>query len=100
MKEVQDLGDVGDQLWGSELLPPKGGFLWVDTNGTDGTMETEGWGVTMFHAVHCLQMIREVFKSTMSPEHSSSHEMHGHHHADHDPKHATHCISYLYQVRK
>lgn len=100
MKEVEDLGKAGDWIWKSQLLPPKGGFLWVETNGTDDIVEIEGWGITMFHALHCLQMIREVFKSTMSPEHASNHGMPGHHHADNDPKHATHCISYLYQVRK
>jgi hypothetical protein len=100
LKEVEDFVEAGDRIWKSQLLPPKGGFLWVKTNGTDDIVETEGWGITMFHALHCLQMIRELFKSTMSPEHASNHAIPGHDHADHDLKHATHCLSYLYQVRK
>lgn len=100
MREMEDFGEAGDQIWHSQLLPPKGGFLWVETNSTEDIVGAEGWGVTMFHALHCLQMIREVFKSTMSPEHAFDHAMPGHPPAHHDPKHATHCLAYLYQVSK
>lgn len=102
---LEDLGPAGDVLWDS-LLPQQGGMLWVATNSTENSSEREGWGISMFHAVHCLQMMREVFKSVV-PENHPSHSAHSHprrlprsgpHEHDMDPRHAVHCFSYLYQV--
>lgn len=107
LSEMQDLGPAGDEIWSSALLPTEGGFLWVQTNSTEEEHAKEGWGITMFHALHCLQMMREVFKMAVLPEHggvgthhpSDNSKSSGKHHHDVDPKHVTHCFSYLYQVR-
>ncbi|KAJ0120575.1 hypothetical protein J7T55_015304 [Diaporthe amygdali] len=74
----------------------------------DGAVDMEGWGITMFHAIHCLQMIREIFKTAALHEQKDAfverrredHSDHGdsHHHGGSDTKHATHCLSYLYQM--
>lgn len=120
MHDLQDLGPRGDDIWNHQILPPGGGLLWARVpNGSRlsvGDDDTEGWGITMFHALHCLQMIREVFKVAErregecaggelrrlergdGAEHAHAGHAHGHHHHD-DTRHATHCLSYLYQVR-
>lgn len=116
MQDLQDLGPRGDDIWDNQILPPRGGLLWARVNDSglsDADDNTEGWGITMFHALHCLQMIREVFKVAERREgecareelrrgdddgaHAHAHA-HGHQHQD-NTKHATHCLSYLYQVR-
>ncbi|KAF6823963.1 tyrosinase [Colletotrichum plurivorum] len=101
LRKLEDLGPAGDEIWNSEVLPREGGFLWVQANSTE---NREGWGITMFHALHCLQMVREVFKMAVVPsDHDESHHSQLSHrrsasHSHHvDPKHATHCFSYLYQ---
>lgn len=106
LRQLEDLGPVGDQIWNSAVLPREGGFLWVQANSTDGQDDREGWGITMFHALHCLQMVREVFKMAVvpsdpneSPQPQLSRRRSASHSHHVDPKHATHCFSYLYQVR-
>lgn len=106
LSELEDLGPAGDDIWSSALLPKEGGFLWVRTNSTDQGHAIEGWGITMFHALHCLQMMREVFKMAVLPDHGGSSLHHsddsktsGKHEHSMDPKHVTHCFSYLFQVR-
>ncbi|KAF6829900.1 hypothetical protein CMUS01_07962 [Colletotrichum musicola] len=102
LRKLEDLGPAGDEIWNSDVLPREGGFLWVQANNTE---NREGWGITMFHALHCLQMVREVFKIAAVPsDHDESHysQLSGRRSVSHshhvDPKHATHCFSYLYQV--
>lgn len=111
LRDLQDLGPKGDEIWNSHVLPPNGGMIWAKTNNShqeDGAVDMEGWGITMFHAIHCLQMIREIFKTAALHEQKDAfagrrredHSDHGdsHHHGGSDTKHATHCLSYLYQV--
>ncbi|KAB5518247.1 hypothetical protein GE09DRAFT_929729, partial [Coniochaeta sp. 2T2.1] len=51
--DLEDLSHNGDQTW-SELTTPLGGMLWVKHNDT----YSYPWGISMFHGLHCLQMIR------------------------------------------
>lgn len=110
LRELQDLGPKGDRIWNTRVLPPGGGMFWVkvqDANPTTSTEEVEGWGITMFHALHCLQMIRDVFKAleyqeeicaSVGPQPRDNAPENNQRHHNHDVQHATHCISYLYQV--
>ncbi len=51
----------------------------------------------MFHAMHCLDMIREDgVGGGKGGDHS--HEGHDHHHDDHQAEHVEHCFSYIAQV--
>lgn len=71
-----------------------GGFLQVAHNSTF----APGWGVSMLHGLHCLQMIRSsLFPEEYSEnEHSPDSSHHQHAALNHD--HITHCIGYLAQV--
>lgn len=86
--------DHSDQK--SATKKPKWGGLWVRRNET----YKQGWGISMFHALHCLEMIRDHF------EDKASHQMsdisgrsadNGEH--DHEKEtHVQHCFAYIAQV--
>lgn len=79
----------GSQAWANKLLTPKGGFLWIKYNDTlDVT-----WAITMFHGLHCLEVIRSRLLDTSSgqklfPSKNSN-----------TSDHAVHCLDYIAQVR-
>jgi len=88
-----------DHLW-NELLPPNGGMTKVVR--PDDTEET--YGVSMFHQLHCLQMIRNAFQDLQNLE--IKNENQHRHNNDQDQYeshphelHWTHCLDYLRQVR-
>lgn len=96
---------AGDEAWSSKLETRQGGFLWVRYNET----LKEGWGVSMFHALHCLKMIRVELQHNwlvMDLEQSSSHSRHEVHKAatSHEGRtgdipHMKHCLAYIAEVR-
>ncbi|KAK0510480.1 hypothetical protein JMJ35_006912 [Cladonia borealis] len=100
-----DLSPAGDAAWAKAALTPGGGFLRVRSNETT----VHGWGISMFHALHCLQTIRTIVReSTMMQEESGggkheksmAHDHDGGHGSGHDmmdPEHVAHCIGYIAQ---
>lgn len=88
---ASDIASDDDIDWQSLLLPPNGGFLKVEeANG-----ETKGYGVSMFHQLHCLTMMRTMLLGqAMSMEHETQGEE-----WKKDPRHWVHCLEYLTQVR-
>ena len=99
-----NVSPAGDKAWADAALTPRGGFIWLRHKQTI----THGRGISMFHALHCLQTIRTVVReSPMMQEESgdATHEKgmaHGHddgHDAGHnmmlDPGHLAHCIGYI-----
>ena len=79
------------------MRKPKWGGLWVQRNET----YKQGWGISMFHALHCLEMMRDGLEDKSSLR---THEMLGesagnaepdHHRGDH----VRHCFAYIAQVR-
>lgn len=122
-EEFFDLSPAGDKNW-SEILPPDGGFV-VQKIGDRRRMA----GVTMFHQLHCLQMIRHAIQDLRKEnqnirrhldhddegfqvedgEHVPSDAHAAHDEADmgrpgaqggHDSMHWVHCLDYLMQVRR
>ena len=77
--------------WESVLLTPNGGFLMVE----EATGETKGYGVSMFHQLHCLTMMRTML---LGQAMSMAHESYGEAWRR-DPRHWVHCLEYLTQVR-
>jgi Domain of unknown function (DUF3328). len=76
-----------DPSW-SQLLTHGGGFLHVQES--DG--EVHGYGVSMFHQLHCLMMIRDMLLGKpMSHAHEASDW-------SNDSMHWLHCLDYLAQV--
>ncbi|KAL8870429.1 MAG: hypothetical protein Q9174_003526 [Haloplaca sp. 1 TL-2023] len=56
----ENLAPSADAEWERALLTSKGGFLWVQYNGTT----ERPYGVSMFHGLHCLKMLREVIQKS------------------------------------
>lgn len=102
---LEDLSPSADAAWEKTLLTRKGGFLWVEYNQT----VNEAWGISMFHALHCLKMLRiasrssPMVKSLVGVRSEASDHIEQRRatidHPDMDPAHIGHCIGYIAQVR-
>lgn len=91
-KLLEDLTPANNKAWQNTLLTPKGGFMWVQESET----EKVAWGISMFHSLHCLQMIRSAIQQSPVGE-----ALIGHNQTEHmvlDPDHIGHCIRYIAQV--
>jgi hypothetical protein len=93
--ELEDMTEVGDAIWSTISSTKQGGFLWVRYNETYKT----GHGVSMFHALHCLSMIRDAVKG---PKSGAGAHSHGSKRGIHEGKseeemHLGHCLSYVAQ---
>lgn len=93
--ELEDMTEVGDAVWSTISSTKQGGFLWVRYNETYKT----GHGVSMFHALHCLSIIRDVVKVSKSGPVAHSHGFKRDIHAgkSEDEIHMGHCLSYIAQ---
>lgn len=85
MPVLDELPTAGDLPWANKFSSQKGGFLHVRRNES----LVEKWGVTVFHSLHCLQMLQDV---AFMPEASYMPAM--------DKQHVLHCLGYLAQVRE
>lgn len=73
-----------------ELAPAN--VLWVNETST-ADAKPEAWGISMFHALHCVKMWKESLNpATMMNSHVHSESEYA--------EHAGHCINYLIQVRR
>lgn len=103
IRTLEDFSPSADEAWHQAALTPKGGFLWVEYNETTNA----AYGISMFHALHCLQMLRMVVRESpkmkalwSKPGHRGEGEMEmgeGDHERM-DPVHMGHCIGYIAQV--
>lgn len=99
--ERYDLTMAGDPHW-EAILPSNGGFITVG-DGANGS--TTIMGISMFHQLHCLQIIRKAFqgyvdmgdKVDLRDEGHGMQDAHAHHHGG--QRHWVHCLDYLAQVR-
>ena len=91
-----------DEAWERTALTPKGGFLWVEFNETNNA----AWGISMFHALHCLKLLRnvirssEMMKNVVGPEtgHDGISSGGKPQHLRMNPTHVGHCVGYIAQV--
>ncbi|KAI1370369.1 hypothetical protein F4677DRAFT_465506 [Hypoxylon crocopeplum] len=80
--------------WWDSLLPPNGGFLIVEEK----DHEIGKYGVSMFHQLHCLSMIRSmVLGGEMHMDHIQD-ESHGVKESAKDRDHYLHCFDYIVQA--
>ena len=105
--DLEDLSGAGDHVWSTKLLTPHGGFLRVQYNDTF----EQNWGISMFHGLHCLQLIRSnlvqanarLSDQAMAATHAS-HDHHGAHEqgggigTTGTNDHLGHCFAYIAQV--
>ena len=81
--------------WESLLLPPNGGMLKVRTRNNTIT----DYGISMFHQLHCLTVLRGLIFPETSQHHGLSTSP-SHSGDDHeDAVHWAHCFDYIAQVR-
>jgi hypothetical protein len=85
---------AGDTLW-QAIIPDNGGLL-VQRDGDGRPVEVKG--VSMFHQLHCLQIIREGLRASIvgQSELVAHTGAHGGHTAD--ARHIPHCLDYLMQA--
>lgn len=85
-----ETGNTSTADWESLLLTPNGGFLMV----SEAAGVVKGYGVSMFHQLHCLTMIRGMLMGeTMGSEHEAQGEA-----WRKNPMHFLHCLDYMAQV--
>ena len=91
--QYMSLAPKNDIYW-DDLLTPNGGFVKrPDANGV-----VMKHGMSMFHQLHCLQMIRAEIQRLMHLQRENRN-----HHIDHildDEAHWTHCLDYIRQVSR
>lgn len=97
LNALEDLSDQSNQRWISTVMPKNEGFISMRHNDTYNI----NWGISMFHQLHCLSLLRAILQREMSnqPKHGHSTERDKHHdehflHSSHLP----HCVGYLAQV--
>lgn len=113
--DYRNLSHDKDLLWDA-LIPPNGGFIVK----FDEQNKRHGYGVSMFHQLHCLSILRSSFQLLQDKEvksssarlppagctHNAQYQYKGLHskqetHAETiDDEHWTHCFDYLRQVRR
>lgn len=94
--EFQSIDSASDAAW-DNILPPNGGYIYRQ----EGRGQKQGYGISMFHQLHCLQMVRTKLQTMTSHMaaggESGQREQHAHqHHVDDD--HVFHCLDYIRQV--
>jgi hypothetical protein len=104
LEALEDMSAAGDENW--DDLFAGDGYLFLKPENT--SFPWEPWGVSMFHGLHCLQVLRnkiqELAGRVTGSEPLERQGQHGHHHDDLDDSdvsdiHYLHCFSYLAQVR-
>ncbi|KAI1349928.1 hypothetical protein F5Y01DRAFT_287476 [Xylaria sp. FL0043] len=92
---------IGDDpsLLGQAKLQPNHGFIRLKDKKTQ---HVRWYGVSMFHQLHCLDMIRERLEQTKAAQEGQGTEMFSHHH-QHDSNQSTwehlfHCLDYIAQA--
>lgn len=91
---LEDLSENGDIAWLTQTSTSKGGFIRVRRNET----MIENWGITVFHALHCLGIIRDALRSLDHQSDSATKSGQPSHRHSLDTEHTLHCLSYLAQV--
>lgn len=96
--DLESLDSKADEAWSNAMSTPLGGFLLVQHNET----YYRGWGVSMFHSIHCLGMLRTSFQNFFGLADGKGH------HGDHihgpggqminERQHVEHCLGYIGRV--
>lgn len=100
--DIESLDSAVDGVWDQAMNTPLGGFLLVRHNET----YSQGWGVSMFHSIHCLRILRSTMQNYfgLAPE-NGGHAAHAHGQRDgatlhvDERKHVEHCLGYIGRVR-
>ena len=86
IEELEDFSPAADGVW-EDLFTANGGFIVREIDGKQHRI-----GISMFHQLHCLRMIRSLMQSLANNTESTVDDLSKHFHE-------AHCFSYLVQVR-
>ncbi|KAL6792247.1 hypothetical protein GGI42DRAFT_335648 [Trichoderma sp. SZMC 28013] len=96
--DIESLDSAADGAWDQAMSTPLGGFLLVQHNETYNL----GWGVSMFHSVHCLRMLRATMQNYFGlAAGNTGHGTHTHGGRDgatlkvDERTHVEHCLGYI-----
>lgn len=99
--DIESLDSAADGAWDQAMSTPLGGFLLVKHNETYNL----GWGVSMFHSVHCLRMLRATMQNYFGlAAENTGHGTHTHGGRDgatlkvDERTHVEHCLGYIGRV--
>ena len=92
----EDLSHENDAAWAAAAMPKRLGFIYVRYNDT---LVLER-GISMFHAMHCLSLLRQLLQAAPANRGKShvNHQGDGESTQHLHEKHMPHCLSYLAQV--
>ena len=95
----ENMSHANDNAWSKILMPPNSGFIRVKHNET----YVMDWGISMFHALHCLSLLRTMLQDNLAEAASAWHSQHSSHSQAESAQflhqaHIPHCIGYLAQV--
>lgn len=98
---LEELGPEGDEAW-RRLIPEGGGLIWIKYNETFNLP----WGISMFHGIHCLQMLRGEMQTLTGLGTGEGHHTHkssiatekDSHGQGSDLVHLGHCLAYIAEV--
>ncbi|KAK7943558.1 Piwi domain family protein [Apiospora aurea] len=93
---LEDMTHENDEAWTSTLMPPNDGFVLVKHNENLDLRV----GISMFHALHCLSLVRAVLQDIPSPTHRhGSLGPRGKAGSEHflQKTHLPHCLMYIAQ---
>ncbi|KAL7943581.1 hypothetical protein V8C42DRAFT_327913 [Trichoderma barbatum] len=96
--DIESLDRAADEAWDQAMSTPLGGFLLVRHNET----YSSGWGVSMFHSIHCLKMLRTTMQNYfgLAPG-TTGYATHTHDGRDSatlkvdERTHVEHCLGYI-----
>lgn len=92
----EDMSHDNDAAWAEAVMPKKLGFIYVKHNES---LLLER-GISMFHAMHCLSLLREMLQEPPAdPSQSRHHGLKGEASKHLRQEHVPHCLSYIAQVR-
>jgi hypothetical protein len=100
--DLESLDSTADEAWSNAMSTPLGGFLLVRHNET----YYRGWGVSMFHSIHCMGMLRTSFQRYFGlADGNGDHGVHIHGPPGRrslsmidERQHVEHCLGYIARV--
>lgn len=104
--DIESLDPKFDEGWNGEMSTPLGGFMLVAHNESF----YRAWGVSMFHSIHCLTMLRTSFQRSFGLVSGDKNSHGGHSHGKNgkrsfvdlsmidERQHVEHCLGYIGRV--
>lgn len=97
-----DMGNWGNIIWDA-MVPNGGGFILQTNNDNSTESQPTPYGVSMFHGLHCLKVIRSKIQDLLALTGKSNSTASHHIHVPSyliSPDHYIHCLKHIAQVSR